>query len=233
MTRAHRVTLRAVATFLAMWAMCTASMGLAELTREQRAHYDRWLVAAERAEQAIAAERASNAAFEALRAELAGFRQSFVGASDRNSERLRRLQDQLQALGPAPEDGQVEAEYIANLRAQLTTRIKETRVPVVLADEGHSRANGLIAEIDRIIRTRRARGILGRVQTPLTPALWPQALQEVEQAVQAIVNETIMGWMTARNLNTIRDNLPVILLSAILGLWLVLRGGHWSERLGV
>ena len=209
-----------------------ASVAQAQLSDVQRAYYEQWLAAAERAERAIDADRASTATFEELRSELVTFRQNFVGASDRNSQRLETLQAQLQALGPAPEEGLTEPPDIAALRSNLTAQIRTVQVPIIVSDEAHSRANGLISEIDQIIRQRQARALFTRVASPLSPSLWPEALEVLRDTAAALVNETRQGWISARNLQTIRNNLAVILFSFALALLLVFRGGVWSEQAG-
>ncbi|MEM9552139.1 MAG: DUF3772 domain-containing protein, partial [Pseudomonadota bacterium] len=72
----------------------------AQLTQEQTEYYDAWLVTAERAEAAIEAGRASNAALEDLRSQIVSYRQGFLEARDRNSARIATVQSQLDALGP-------------------------------------------------------------------------------------------------------------------------------------
>ena len=47
--------------------------------------YDAWSATAERAEEAVAARRASNAAFESLRGQIADWRQRFLDAQKTNA----------------------------------------------------------------------------------------------------------------------------------------------------
>lgn len=75
---------------------------MAQLSDETRAAYQEWLKTADRAEDVIDANRASNAAMETLRLELTSYRQEFLEARTSNGDRIRTLESQLEALGPAP-----------------------------------------------------------------------------------------------------------------------------------
>lgn len=206
--------------------------GTVEAPVAQDPYYAAWQETAQRAEAAIDADRASNAALEDLRAQLAEYRQSFLDARDRNSARIDTLKSQIEALGPAPETGAAEPADIAALRARLNEQMKSLQVPALVAQEAYSRADGLISELDRIIRERQARELLSRGETPLNPARWTEALHDLTTLLRDIRNETVSAWTSTRELNRLRDNAPLILLYTLAGLILVMRGRAWAERLG-
>ncbi|MHA6261760.1 DUF3772 domain-containing protein [Arenibacterium sp. CAU 1754] len=193
--------------------------------------YGDWLSTSKRAEQAVEANRASNASFEALRAQIADFREEFLRARDQNSSRIRTLQSQLNALGDKPEEGEEPAD-IAALRERLNTRLEEMRVPRVVAEEAYTNADGLIREIDRIIRERQADRLLSRGPTPLNPAFWPDAIRDVQGVVVSIANETAVGMKSKATVERTRRDLPVILFLLAIGAILLVRGNRWAERLG-
>lgn len=204
----------------------------AQPVEEQKAYFDAWQATAARAETAIDAGRASNAALEDLRAEIVEFRQGFVDARDQNSARIATLQSQLAALGPPPGDGTEEPADIAALRASLNEQMKKLQVPVIVSQEAYNRANGLIAEIDRIFRERQARRLLSRGETPLNPVHWAQAVSDLAELVHDIANETARSWRRALELQTIRNNAPLILLFLVAGSVLLVRGRRWAENVG-
>ena len=193
--------------------------------------YDKWLSTAERAEAVIDASRASSAAFENLRREIADYRELFLDAREQNADRIKTLESQLSALGPAPEDGSEPAD-IASLRTRLTDSLSDLRVPRVVAEEAHSRANGLIAEIDAIIRDRQTRQLLSRGPSPLIPLYWGEAGLSLTRLTGAIITETANAFSNANNRTQIMQNLPLILFFSVLGLLLLTRGVDWAERLG-
>ena len=117
----------------------------AQSTEEIRAMSAEWQKTATRAEQVIDANRASNAALEQLRSELARFRQTFLSSGTDNADRIRTLEGQLEALGPPPAEGETEAEDIAQLRASLRDQLTDLRVQQVVSAEAYRRAQRLVA----------------------------------------------------------------------------------------
>jgi len=199
---------------------------------KQDPYYLAWQQTAQRAEAAIDADRASNAALEDLRGQLVEFRQTFLEARDRNSARIGTLKSQLDALGAAPGEGAEEPADIAALRTRLNGQMRDLRVPSVVAQEAYNRADGLIAELDRIIRERQTRQLLSRGGTPLNPTDWSVALRDMTVLLRDIRNESLASWKAARDLNRLRDNAPLILLFMVSGLVLLVRGRPWAERVG-
>jgi len=203
----------------------------AQVTPEGRAYYQSWLVTAERAERVIDASRASTASLEKLRLEIVGYRENFARTREQNSDRIQTLQSQLQALGPAPDSG-VEPTDIAKLRASLNEQMDAMRVPRVVSEEAHNRANGLISEIDRIIRVRQTRRLLARGPSPLVPAYWPVAWGDFWSALNSLVNETAQNWQAESTRVRVRQDLPAILALFGLGVLLLVLGRRWAGRLG-
>ncbi|GAA6202426.1 DUF3772 domain-containing protein [Aquicoccus sp. SU-CL01552] len=199
---------------------------------EQDPYYTAWKETARRAESAIEADRASNAALEELRAQLVDYRQTFLEERDRNSSRIKTLKSQLSTLGEAPADGEEEPAGIADLRARLNAQLSDLQVPSVVAQEAYTRADGLISELDRIARERQTRELLSRGETPLNPVGWTTAVKDLTALLRDLRNETVSSWQAARDLNQLRDNAPLILLFTIAGLVLLVRGRGWAERAG-
>lgn len=204
----------------------------AQLNQTQEEYVANWLATAERAEQAVETARASNAALEALRDEIVDYRRTFEDARDQNSARIETLKSQIAALGPPPEEGQEEPAEIAVLRDGLNKRVEALRVPVVVAHEAYFRANGIITEIDRIIRERQTRRLLSRAPSPAMPTYWPLAWRDVRDSVLDIAHETALSWQNRVKLKQITNALPQVFLLVAAGLLFLIRGRVWSERLG-
>lgn len=221
----------AAALLIALTALLGAVTASAQdATENNRDIYANWQALASRAEGVIDAEKASNAALEALREDIVGFRQLFTNASSENAERIRTLQSQIDALGPLPEKGEEEPD-IATLRVTLNGQLSDLRVPVVVAQEAHSHASGLIAEIDRIIRQRQTRELLTRGPTPLNPAHWSEALGGLGAVWQDVTGEIRDQWNNPVEREQLRSNLPVVLLLGALGLVLLVAGRRWAGML--
>ncbi|MFD3189747.1 DUF3772 domain-containing protein [Sedimentitalea sp. HM32M-2] len=211
-------------------ALC-ASVAAANDPNLNREVFDEWTRTADRAETIIDQGRASDAALEKLRAEIAEFRQVFASARDQNSARIKTLQSQIDALGPKPEEGAEEPADIAELRQSLNSQLADLRVPRVVAEESHNRANGLIGEIDRIIRERQAKELLLRGPSPLNPAHWPVALRDVNEAIRGLYNETRIAWKSGVATGELKAHWPGASVLMLVGVVLMAMGGRWSRRL--
>ncbi len=193
--------------------------------------YEDWERTATRAEEVVAAGRASNEALEALRVQIADWRQQFLDAQTVNATRIETVQNQIDTLGPVPEDG-TEPEDIAARRSDLNAQLSDLRAPVLRAEEAYSRADGLIREIDAIIRDRQARDLTRLGPSPLNPVYWRTALESLSGALDAIWTE-LRAAITSPTLRTeLRNNAPAVVMLLVVGFVLLLRGKRWVEGWG-
>ena len=193
--------------------------------------YAAWQDTASRAEDAIEAGRASNVALEDLRAEVVSWREAFLAAQSSNSNRIATIRTQIEALGTVPE-GATEPEEIAARRSELTEQLTRLQAPVLAAEEAFTRANGIISEIDRIIRERQTDALLTLGPSPLNPVLWPQGFQALMRTLSDLYAEVSDAWETPSQREATLKDLPVTLVLTAIGLVLVLRGRRWATRLG-
>lgn len=225
--------LRQVRLFLTLVAIVLfglAGIASATLTDRQSEYYKGWISTADRAESVIEAGRASDAALENLRAEINAYREDFNRARGANTERIHTLESQLKALGPKPGDGESEPDDIAQLRAHLEEQLNSLRVPQIISEEAFSRANGLISEIDQVIRARQTKELLKRGPSPLNPAYWGPALEDFESAISGFINETVTNLNSDVTHEQFRDRGPAILALVIASLILLSFGKRWSEK---
>ncbi len=222
---------RIVVAALAVFMLGLSGIAEAQLSETSRDYYKAWLKTAARAEEAVDNSRASSAAFGKLRSEISEYREIFAVARTKNSERIHTLESQLKALGPKPETGE-EPSDIAHLRKILTEQLDVLRVPRIVSEEAYSRANGLITEVDRIIREREAAKLLSRGPSPLNPTYWPDAWTSLERASSGLINETANNLRSDVVRQKIEDQLPMILGLLFAGVVLIFRGRKWSERFG-
>ncbi|MBU2962141.1 DUF3772 domain-containing protein [Citreicella sp. C3M06] len=193
--------------------------------------YDSWNALANRAEQVIERAQASSEAFGALRSDVAGWRDTFLQAESTNAARIQTLQSQIAALGPAPADGESEAADIAERRASLAAELERLQVPVRRAQEAYTQADGLIGEIDQIVRNRQAQQYLELGPSPLNPALWGGALHEFNASMASLWAETRVNFASDVKQREARNSLPIIALLLASAALLVIRGPVWVRRL--
>ena len=196
--------------------------------------YDIWEKTATRAEAALESGTASDQALESLRSVLAIWRERFLLAQGQNAERIQTLQTQINTLGPEPnrDAGDApESEELSERRQTLTDQLTRLRAPGVAAEEAHSRADGLIREIDNLIRSRRTDRLLQLGPSPLNFARWPTIADELGRTRRDIAGDFRRAWRSDTEQKELRNNLPIVLLLLALGTVLILRGRHWVTRL--
>ena len=190
-----------------------------------------WQNVATRAEAAVDAGTETNAVYETLRSRLVSFRREFDQARSANSDRIDALRNQIEALGPVPDEGEVEGAGIVNRRADLQKTLAEIQAPDQAAQEAYTRADGLIVGIDRIIRERQKERLLKIGPSPLNPVAWPTATEEFGQALAGLAAERRV-FADARLMAQARENLPIVLVLLAIAIVLISRGRSWAAWLG-
>ncbi len=194
--------------------------------------YGRWDTVAKRAANAIENQRASTAALESLRDELADWRSAFTGAQGVNSNAIATLEAQMRALGSPPAEGDpAEAPGVATQREALNKQMSELRAPITKAELAYSEADEMIKSIDRIIRERQTVELLERGPSPLNPANWSAGIDALTTAFAAIRAEIAAGFDPPETQQGAMTRLLLTVLLAVAGLVLMLRGRFWTQFL--
>jgi small-conductance mechanosensitive channel len=219
------------ALFLLLFVALASPAGFAQSVEAPATYeYGDWEKTALRAEEAIAAGRASSLAFEQLRSDLVVWRNVFFEAQGTNRSAIETLQSQIDALGPKAGDG-VEAVEITAKRDALNRQMAELRAPVQEAEVAYSRADGLIRAVDRIIRGRQTEALLKIGETPLNPANWPLAVVAIQDSFGNLYGELQIAWASDVLRNGARKNLPFVAGFLLLAFVMLMRGRRWMERL--
>ncbi|MEL7012801.1 MAG: DUF3772 domain-containing protein [Pseudomonadota bacterium] len=192
--------------------------------------YDAWRSVAERADEAIENARASTPALEELRSDLAEWRSRLQAVQGLNANAISTAQRQLDALGPPPEEGTEEPSEVTAQRAQLTDQINRLNEPVRAAELAFIRADELIRGVDRIIRARQGEEVLKHGPSPLNPVNWTTVFDEFSRTFQDVRGEIIVSLANPSDREQMRNNLPIVLIQLLFGLFLLGRGRLWSRR---
>lgn len=192
--------------------------------------YDAWEQMALRAEAAIETDTSTEVGLEFLRAQLVDWREALLGAQNSNSTRIATLRTQIAALGPVPAEGETEADEIALRRSELTEQMIRLQAPGIAAEEAYRRADGLIREIDRVMRERQADELLTLWPSPVNPANWPVALSRLSALAVVLWDETTAKRADVRAQKELADNLPLILLLLVFAVSVLWRGRIWLDR---
>ncbi|MEL6913205.1 MAG: DUF3772 domain-containing protein [Pseudomonadota bacterium] len=218
--------MRALVAAIVLW------LAVAAAWAQEGPDYAAWEAVATRAEAAVEAGRASDDALESVRAEVDAFRAEFLGAQNINATRLETLSGQLEALGAAPEDGTAEAEEIARRRAELSEQITTLSAPRIAAGEAFSRADGIVGEIDTILRDRRAETLTSRGPPAWNLAIWSGAAKDLNDSLFDLIDGMDRAMDDGLAARELEENLPLILVLLAVALVLVLRGRRWLELIG-
>ena len=194
------------------------------------AYYEEWERVAQRAEEAVEANRASSDAFEVLRSDIVVYRSEFQKAQSTNAARIETVERQLAALGPAPTDGSVEDPEIAARRAALQAQLASLRAPVIRAEEAYLRADGLISEIDTILRERQTEGLLQIGPSPLAPKNLMEAWAAVQNWAHDLWREVKRVFTSPSQRALLLKRLPLVITLIVVGALALLRAQPWSRR---
>ena len=186
--------------------------------------YDAWEKVAASAEAALENPSSTPVSLDVLRAQLADWREALLVAQSTNSARIVTLRQQIAALGPAPAEGETEADEIVSRRATLTEQLVRLQAPGLAAEEAYRRADGLIREIDSALRERQADELLQLQPSPLNPVNWADPARAVAGAISGIMGEVKSRWSLPNGRDTLFDNLPAIGLLLLLAVGLIWRG---------
>ncbi|MGI3211312.1 DUF3772 domain-containing protein [Roseovarius tibetensis] len=193
--------------------------------------YEAWEDLASRVEAALESGTVDTQILEELRRLLVDSRQQFVEAQGTNSTTIRTVRDELEALGPAPEEGATEPDTVAERRAELGRRLSRLEAPVRTAELAQRRADGLINAIDEVIRTRQTEELLRLGPTPVNPTFWPETLTSIYGLVESVRSEVVQTWQRPAGYAVFMDNLPAVTGLLLIGVALLARGRRWSTRL--
>jgi hypothetical protein len=190
-----------------------------------------WSNFASQAETALQIDRYATASYERLRTDLVDWRARFLEAQSVNAARITTLQSQIAALGAVPAEGETEPAEVAARRAALNTQLDVLRAPVIKAEEAYTRANGLVSEIDQIVRERQTEAYFEQGPKPWDMSLYPAAISGGTGAIRLIWAEIKTAWATDETRERLVSSLPLILFYLVFAFVLILRGKGWTERL--
>jgi len=195
--------------------------------------YDAWEKFASAADTKLDDTAATAAELEVLRREIAEWRARLLAAQGTNSARLATIRSQIDALGAPPAEGVAEPKDIVGRRADLAEQLAVLQAPALSAVEAYSRADGLIREIDGVLRLRQTDALLQLWPSPMNPANWPQAATSTLAAASVLTDEFAANWTNANKRAAALNTLPVIIALLLFSALTILRGRALIERVAI
>ncbi|WP_108260344.1 DUF3772 domain-containing protein [Mangrovicoccus ximenensis] len=141
----------------------------APLRAQETGDYSAWERLAGRVDQTLAVDAAPDAALLALREQVVSWRDKFLADNTANSRRLETIDRRLSMLPAPPAEGATEPEAVTSERNSLTEQRRVLEEPSVRAQLAYAHADGLVREIDEVLRLRQASAMMQRLPTPLNP----------------------------------------------------------------
>ena len=198
---------------------------------ETAVDYSVWASTADTIEAELERRDLSDQRLEEMRAQVADWRAALLTAQSANSARIGTVKEQIAALGPVPAEGETEAEEISSRRKELADRLVKLQSPGLAADEAYRRADGLIREIDRVLRERQADELMQLWPSPVNPANWPEAAVGISDTLLRFWDELADNWENRALRAEFFKNLPLILVLVLLWAGLTIYARRWIEKL--
>lgn len=199
--------------------------------QSQLQDYEEWLRVAENAESLLENEDASNEALSQTRAEIVEWRSKFQAAQTVNDDPIAQVRDQIEALGPPPAEGETEDAEVATRRADLQKQLSALQAPHLTAVEALSRANAIVAGLDRKRDQRQATELARLAPSPLAPSSWKLAGSEGVQLVEGLANEISPSRQDGIRSADLRQKLPTVAAYLIAAILLLTLGRRWVASL--
>ena len=189
-----------------------------------------WEETATRVEQALRDETISKATLDQLRADAVADREEAFEIIKDDSLEVRMLQAQLDALPDPPGENVEEPAAVTERRAELLQAIATANAPTLAAREAYNRADVLVSEIDRIIRSRFTTDLMERSPSPLIPTHWPAAIGELFGYVGAVSAQIGTDLEKPENRTRFLRGLPIAIGLIIIALVVLLILQPWVTK---
>lgn len=192
--------------------------------------YRAWDRIATQAEDAVAAPDTSDQQLAGLRGRVVEWRREFQAAQNTNSGRITTVKDQIEALGPAPAEGETESDDLASRRAELNEQLSTLQAPRLSAVEAFSRADALVRQIDEVTAARQADALAQLSPSPLAPSSWAATAGDGVRLAEGVGAE--IGQLADRaTWPDLRPRLPRVGAYLLAALILLTYGRLWVQSL--
>lgn len=124
-----------------------------------------------------------------------------------------------------------EDDWIIKRRVEIKEQLRALQVPNIRAAEAFAHSDGLVRELDSLLRQRKADVVFARGPTPLNPLNWKQPLLDVDGLILSLPAEVLDKLRDDKERAIILTNLPLVFVLVVMGGFLLLRGRIWTQAL--
>lgn len=188
-----------------------------------------WNKVATGVEELLARGTATRQELNDARKQMVDWRARLLDAQGINKDRIATIQNQIAALGPVPAEGATEPADISARRQELNRQLTELQAPGLAAQEAHTRADGLVREIDAQLRAIETSALMQLSPSPLNPVNWPKAVDRLASLAVDLRDEVAMSWANEEKRSELRANLPLILGYLLFAAVALIKGRGWIE----
>ena len=196
-----------------------------------------WEAGLARAEKALARPDITDDRLAEIQSRLTALRLDAQSEITEITPKIKSANEDLAALGPPPPAGDPpEAANIAERRKTINDRLVAAEGNVKEAELIIARADRLLDQVSALKRLRFTERIMARGLSPLSPAVWQQALPEIAAYFRSL-RDDVRSWLSSETavaqIKAMGWHLPTGVLIAILlawplRLWLLRRFGYIS-----
>ncbi|MDP5307901.1 DUF3772 domain-containing protein [Paracoccus spongiarum] len=192
--------------------------------------YQAWERVATMAEDVVEEAGVDSQRLTAMRDRLVEWRSRFQAAQNINGSRIATVKDQIDALGPAPAEGETEDADLAARRAELNELLSTLQAPRLQAVEAFSRADALIKRVDELTAALQALQLARLSPSPLLPSSWTVAASDGLKLADGVAAE--VGQLAdSAEWPQLRPRLPHVAGYLLAALVLLTFGRIWVESL--
>ncbi|MGB0411125.1 MAG: DUF3772 domain-containing protein [Pikeienuella sp.] len=188
----------------------------------QEAPWDKWAREAASARTLLESGDATETNLSTIRATAEEQRETARTLVDKATADIARIEAEVRALGPAPEDGaSPEAPEAIALRQTTNAKLAEARAELGRAQQVVTRANTLIADVTALGQRRFLNRLETRGPTPLSPDSWVAATSDIGSGLRELGGETAAAFASPENRAVIANRAPLAGLALAVSVFIL------------
>ncbi len=209
-----------------LWLALGLSALDAATTASAQAAWEAWQAEAEVAREVINAGVASPEALESLQKQLESQRDAAAKIAEDATADIEDIQAELDALGPAPEEGQIESLEAAQIRSEISARLTVDKTRQGRALRVTTQTRTLLADVASLSQKNFMQRLENLSPSPALPSTWSEAFEATSDVVVRLSREVYRNLTNGDATDKLATRAPLALLALLVGLFLLfgLRG---------